>query len=598
MGPTNTNQPSLSACRDHCASHVAGYFAFSSTNRCACYNLEAGCPEDDEFGHYNAYRINYPEEIDVTIEEGKWHFSGFVEEESGLTGTLRRFEGVVQDGGHFTLSNVAVLEFADDAVFNLRETSQQANSMMFGVVTLFPDAPSIFQKTFNIMMECEDDVCGTTIPYGQTIDACDIMTIADAGNGQVGMKEKLIRKGLTPFFGQASGFRAVAAKFAYYAMQTKTFLNDKTRMGDDHDLGGGCEGMLNSAATFLSWVTSGESDRIFDLGDLVDGLVDFLDNSLGQLTFGVDLDITGRILTDEQMESGNLPFEVSVDNLHIVIDNGDQCTGNIVCGVLVALGEAFPGATGHEDSVLGCTLFEFVFELDREDWRSGNGIDYNCLRHTGFDDIKQNILDRAEHIWNTIKNAPGIRDYGEHGHLCFHDDHCKQDGDVCTVGLCYPKRGHGEYCIRDGDCAKDDCLFFTCIEGHDGSMCNTDDDCDSRRCNLGEIPFRCREKEGWHSACAKDSDCASGDCLLFQCIDGRDGDLCNSNDDCDSGRCATDMTCRPRAGNGDWCAFHNDCRSGRCGVDFGCTDRARKGEMCLMDDDCRSRDCSWWFTCN
>jgi len=205
----------------------------------------------------------------------------------------------------------------------------------------------------------------------------------------------------------------------------------------DTDVGGGCEDSANMAVAFLKWVTSGESERLFDLGNVVSGLIDLLDNSLGQLTFGVDINIRGKVLNERQLATTS-PFDISVDNLHVIIDNGDQCTGNIVCAVLVALGEAFPREK-HDKSVLGCTKFEFVFRLDREDWQNGNGVDYTCLDHNDFDSIEQNILNRAQYFWNSIKNAPGIKDYGKHNHLCFHDNHCKQHGDVCIAGLCNKK---------------------------------------------------------------------------------------------------------------------------------------------------------------
>merc|ERR1719447_1455169 len=317
--------------------------------------------------------------VDTTILEGQWQVEDFTYED--MTGKLRRFNGVVQDGGHFTLKDVAIIEFDDSDV----------NSLMLGVLTMFSDAPSMFQRTVNLMMECEDDICQTQFPIGQTIDAMDISTFAGLAQGSPTMSQNVMSLAMSPFFDIA--FRGAAAEYIYWAMQTRNYLfdNNKSSLDSDHDLsgdsqelqdflasfdntdtdlGGGVENTGDMAASWLEWATSGESERLFDLGDTIDALVDFLDNSLGQLTFAIDIDVIGRILSDDQINSGLLPFEVSVANFHIVVDNGDQCTGNIVCAVLVALGEAFPGTTGHEDSVLGCVKFEFVFELDREDWQN------------------------------------------------------------------------------------------------------------------------------------------------------------------------------------------------------------------------------------
>lgn len=618
---------------------------------------------DGQYGDGESFVVCDPSDTntDTTILEGQWQVEDFTYED--MTGKLRRFNGVVQDGGHFTLKDVAIIEFDDSDV----------NSLMLGVLTMFPDAPSMFQRTVNLMMECEDDICQTQFPIGQTIDALDIATFAGLAQGSTTMSQNVMSLAMRPFFDLA--FRGAAAQYIYWAMQAKNYLFDKNKssLDSDHDLsgdsqelqdfiasfdntdtdlGGGIEDTGDMAASWLEWATSGESERLFDLGDTINALVEFLDESLGQLTFAIDIDVTGRILSDDQINAGLLPFEVSVANFHIVIDNGDQCTGNIVCAVLVALGEAFPGTTGHEDSVLGCVKFKFVFELDREDWQNGDGVDYSCLDHADFEDIKANILDRTHELWTTLTNAPGIKDYGKHGHLCFHDDHCEQDGDVCVVGLCYSQRGYGGYCLRDYDCASGDCLLFECIDGRDGSLCNTDDDCDSNRCNYGEVPPACREKNEWGEACAKDSDCGSGDCLFFQCIDGRDGDLCNTDDDCNSGRCnlaEVPFRCREKKGwhegctkdgdcasgdclffqcidgrDGDLCNTDDDCHSGRCNLgDLRCTTKngwneacakdsdcasgdclffvcidGRENDWCNTHDDCQSGSCSWWFTCD
>lgn len=63
----DTEQPSLTACRDHCAIQVLdGYFAFSSSNSCICYTTYSQCGEDDSSHHdYNAYRIIYDFEFSL-----------------------------------------------------------------------------------------------------------------------------------------------------------------------------------------------------------------------------------------------------------------------------------------------------------------------------------------------------------------------------------------------------------------------------------------------------------------------------------------------------------------------------------------------------
>ena len=56
-GP-NTVQESLLGCRNECANRPnVGFFAYSSSNTCACYNTKDKCPDDNLHGNYNAYRI-------------------------------------------------------------------------------------------------------------------------------------------------------------------------------------------------------------------------------------------------------------------------------------------------------------------------------------------------------------------------------------------------------------------------------------------------------------------------------------------------------------------------------------------------------------
>jgi len=147
--------------------------------------------------------------------------------------------------------------------------------------------------------------------------------------------------------------------------------------------------------------------------------------------------------------------------------------------------------------------------------------------------------------------------------------------------------------------------------GYEGSLCNVDDDCDSARCNFSELPSRCREKESHLSDCDRDVDCESEHCLGRKCVDGRDNDRCNSNDDCQSGRCAFGVPfgkCQTQAGHGENCIRNDDCASEHCLL-FTCTDH-RDGAHCVNDDDCldgsscvwsakgatckKNHGCTWW----
>eukprot|EP00493_Phyllostaurus_siculus_P020899 UN21224 len=105
-------------------------------------------------------------------------------------------------------------------------------------------------------------------------------------------------------------------------------------------------------------------------------------------------------------------------------------------------------------------------------------------------------------------------------------------------GSCWCQWGSSMITDNDSCCQTtwidDDCT----AAGYEGSLCKVDDDCDSARCNFSELPSRCRKKESHLSDCGRDVDCESEHCLDRKCVDGRDNNRCNSNDDCQSGRCA------------------------------------------------------------
>ena len=56
-GP-NTIQATALDCRNECAKRPdIGYFAYSVSATCACYFLTGGCPDDDQHGDHDAFRI-------------------------------------------------------------------------------------------------------------------------------------------------------------------------------------------------------------------------------------------------------------------------------------------------------------------------------------------------------------------------------------------------------------------------------------------------------------------------------------------------------------------------------------------------------------
>ena len=57
-GGSNTIQETALDCRNECAKKPdIGYFAYSVSATCACYFLTGGCPDDDQHGDHDAFRI-------------------------------------------------------------------------------------------------------------------------------------------------------------------------------------------------------------------------------------------------------------------------------------------------------------------------------------------------------------------------------------------------------------------------------------------------------------------------------------------------------------------------------------------------------------
>ena len=57
-GGSNTIQETALDCRNECAKRPdIGYFAYSVSATCACYFLTGGCPDDDQHGDHDAFRI-------------------------------------------------------------------------------------------------------------------------------------------------------------------------------------------------------------------------------------------------------------------------------------------------------------------------------------------------------------------------------------------------------------------------------------------------------------------------------------------------------------------------------------------------------------
>jgi hypothetical protein len=98
---------------------------------------------------------------------------------------------------------------------------------------------------------------------------------------------------------------------------------------------------------------------------------------------------------------------------------------------------------------------------------------------------------------------------------------CAESGE-CPPGLSGPgcgegssKKGGGEDCEKDKDCASGSCVADKCAEKKaGGEACEKDDECNSGACSSG----KCTGKKGEGEDCEADEDCDSGKCKADKCV--------------------------------------------------------------------------------
>jgi hypothetical protein len=168
----------------------------------------------------------------------------------------------------------------------------------------------------------------------------------------------------------------------------------------------------------------------------------------------------------------------------------------------------------------------------------------------------------------------GAKNAGESGVDCGGESDCSR----CEVGA---------ECEAHSDCASNSC-DEVCLEAacDDGQLNQdeTDVDCGGESCAA-----RCDFAQG----CAGPADCASGVCdSEQQCVQGRNGAGCVSDEGCLSASCE-DGSCAPSAA-GESCFGDSDCSSEDC-AGFGPSATCAPvftGGSCAVDEDCHSGRCA------
>jgi len=168
------------------------------------------------------------------------------------------------------------------------------------------------------------------------------------------------------------------------------------------------------------------------------------------------------------------------------------------------------------------------------------------------------------------------------GNLCYLNGECASGvckiedvNEVASPGKCVLPLIMGDECNLDEECPPGGACDNICKEKSTdvGSKCESNDDCDTGRCDA----FVCAVKVGSCDACNEDFDCASNACRLYAgsssvCADDSfglmaDGCFCKSDAHCLTGRCEG-TTCAPKLHTGDRCEDGDDCISGDCSLNF------------------------------
>jgi hypothetical protein len=193
------------------------------------------------------------------------------------------------------------------------------------------------------------------------------------------------------------------------------------------------------------------------------------------------------------------------------------------------------------------------------------------------------------------------------GEYCEFDFNCKSEDLTCKDNKCTNKLNDGESCIDS-----DECLFGceytdenekgTCTSGEFNSKCDSDTDCISDKCGylneddliqIGKICLRSTNEK-----CFTSNECEFA-CDNNFCSEGKEGDSCQSDKECDRGYCI-DNVCDPNTSKreiNDHCGNITHCQEGLI-CDDGICDigELKLGEQC--DKDSEEVKCREGLVCN
>ncbi len=172
---------------------------------------------------------------------------------------------------------------------------------------------------------------------------------------------------------------------------------------------------------------------------------------------------------------------------------------------------------------------------------------------------------------------------------CDDGDVCTK-GDVCAGGVCLP--GEATLCDDNNPCTQDACEkagnkgcthTATNAQCSDGSVCTTDDACDSKGACTGKAKDCSDGQVCTDDSCDKALGCQNVP-NTAKCVDG---DSCTTNDHCAGGKCGGDPVD---------CGDGNPCTDDACDGKAGCTHTANTascndGNPCTTGEACSAKQC-------
>ncbi len=329
-------------------------------------------------------------------------------------------------------------------------------------------------------------------------------------------------------------------------------------------------GELGFAADTRLWAGFGSIDGAAALGDLLESLVAASAPVVADGQPAVDLQTLAQGMNGGFLlfDLNNFTFEIGPLGLSVgagagVLDGGTAYfVGRVGPSLDIDLSSSGGGGSAWEAVSKAFVVLQRLMELGRIQPRE------KFMGFVQYDPFRFNVSFSADVQWGPCMLSGAILSIdSKEGFLI--------DGEAPSVET-----------VIDGKATTVDCDFSEWIAQvvAGAKSCDSDGDCDSGQyCDA--VLQLCRALKGNGTPCVSGSECASGSCPAFVCID------CQSPADCAGDEFCDGLAgCLKKLPNGVPCFGHDEmCMSGICGSMGNCV-------ACLSDADCASDEFCWFET--